>query len=78
MSFGCRLGSGECRLEVGQVHANGLAERFEEHRRITAIDGDRLSFIVVFGRRLGNAGACKVNSFWVWSRELRAEKVTFA
>lgn len=71
MSYGPRLGSGECRLEVGQVHSNGLAERFEEHRKILAIAGDLLSFEVVHGRRLGNLGSCKVLSFWVWSRELK-------
>lgn len=68
MSYGDRLGNRECRLEAGQVHGNGLAGRFEEHRRITSIFGSQLLFEVVFGRRLGNKGSCQVVSFWIWSR----------
>lgn len=68
MSYGERLSCGECRIAVGQVHTNGLGERFEEHRRITALEGEELQFVVVLGKRAGNAGSCQVRSFWIWSR----------
>jgi hypothetical protein len=62
------LGNGEQRLTVESVHTNGLEVRFEEHRRIVAIEGDALRFEVVFGKRAGCFGACKVASFWLWTR----------
>lgn len=68
MSYDARLSAHECRLAVGQVHTNGLGERFEEHRQITAMAGDALHFRVVFGKRTGNPGSCQVRSFWLWSR----------
>lgn len=68
MSFGTRRGNKELRLEAGQVHTNGLGPRFEEHRRITGIAGEMLSFTVTSGKREGREGSCKVESFWLWSR----------
>lgn len=63
---------GRIEIQVGAVYSNELAGIWLEHRRVTGLQGGRVQFEIILGRRAGSSGATTEHAFWHWKRAMIA------